>query len=214
MLALVVAFAAVWFIALRPGGGGEEPPPPQTAPGESAIPGAPGNAVDRAREGGAQADADNAARPGQVETAAGGGSGGSAAAPAPGANPGTPGAPALGGEIQVTGAGGVPRGASPVAVRAALRRGRVVVVLFYGRGADDSGVAGQLSQVNRRRGRVAVFRASITQVSRFTPVTTGVRVLESPTVVVAGPGRRGRALAGYVEASEIDQAVSSLLHRR
>jgi hypothetical protein len=218
LLALTLVFGLVWFLALRPKPA--EPSAPASAPsgqGESAIPGGPGNALDKARSGAGKANADNTARPGAVDSAASGAPGapGGAAAPArPGGAPtGSPASATGPAGIVVTGAP-VARGASPAAVTRALGRSKAVVVLFHGRGSDDSLVRSELSKVARRGGRVAVFSASIDRVSDFGALTTGVKVMQSPTVVVAGPVGQGRALRGYTDSTEIDQAVTSVLPAR
>jgi len=105
-------------------------------------------------------------------------------------------------------------GASPAAAERALAQRKTVVLLFYGRGADDTGVRGELAKVSRRGGRVAVMSAPVTRVAQFGAFTHGVRVLEAPTVVVVGPGRQGRALAGFTDSTEVDQAVLSALRGR
>ncbi|MDX6698645.1 MAG: hypothetical protein QOE65_2042 [Solirubrobacteraceae bacterium] len=78
VLVLVLAFAGLWFMALRPkaDGGGTAPPPPNdpapgqvqaAAPPKSAIPGGLGSAVDKARAAKTQGDAAAAARSAQVD---------------------------------------------------------------------------------------------------------------------------------------------------
>lgn len=65
MLLATLAFAALWFVALRPKAEEAAPATPATpaaqtpapAPAQSAIPGAAGNVLDTARQGAAQANA-------------------------------------------------------------------------------------------------------------------------------------------------------------
>jgi hypothetical protein len=89
-----------------------------------------------------------------------------------------------------------------------------VVLLFYGRGADDRGMRSELGKVGTRGGRVVVLSAPVSTVAQFGSLTSGVKVLEAPTVVVVGPGRQGRALAGFADSTEIDQAVLSSARSR
>ena len=50
----------------------------------------------------------------------------------------------------------------------------------------------------------------IGDVGRYEAITRGVQVLESPTVLVIGAGGKARAITGYTQAKEIDQAVSDI----
>jgi hypothetical protein len=77
VLVVVLGFAGLWFMALRPkpgGRGGSAPAPAPAvqapAPKKSAIPGGLGSAVDKARAAKLQGDAAAAARPGQVDAKA------------------------------------------------------------------------------------------------------------------------------------------------
>jgi len=214
VLALTLAFAALYMVALRPK---EEappapPPPPSQAASKSAIPGAPGDALDKAREAQRQGAAGAAQRPGQIDGAAEGipgaaAQGGTRAAGAPAGGPGS-GDP---------GARRVPAGrgfATPQRVESALASRRAVVLLFYSsRASDDRAVRSELAGVSRRGGRVVVMAASIRGVSRFGRVTRGVQILQSPTVVVIGPSRQARTFTGFTDRTEIDQAVATALRR-
>ena len=50
----------------------------------------------------------------------------------------------------------------------------------------------------------------IGDVGRYEAITRGVQVLESPTVLVIGAGGKARAITGYTQPKEIDQAVSDI----
>jgi hypothetical protein len=50
----------------------------------------------------------------------------------------------------------------------------------------------------------------IGDVGRYEAITRGVQVLESPTVLVIGAGGKARAITGYTQTNEIDQAVSDI----
>ena len=50
----------------------------------------------------------------------------------------------------------------------------------------------------------------IGDVGRYEAITRGAQVLESPTVLVIGAGGKARAITGYTQAKEIDQAVSDI----
>jgi hypothetical protein len=101
--------------------------------------------------------------------------------------------------------------ASPDRVTSALAAHKTVVLLFYGRGSDDLGMRRELAKVERRGGRVIVLSAPVDAVSRFGVITAGVHVLQAPSVVVVGPTRKARVLPGFIDSTEIDQAVESAL---
>jgi len=253
---LAVAFVGVWFVALRPRPVEAPPPPAQPAqaqpPSKSSIPGQAGDALDTARGGAAQANADAAARPGRAD-AASGDPAADARGPfsqALGANPSTTAAQsgaALGSQMRSASlrsdnaalqssvvavslvgvtlaemqagparaaASGGGAGAMPARAESALAQRKTVVLLFYGRGADDRGMRTELGKVGTRGGRVVVLSAPVSTVARFGALTRGVKVLEAPTVVVVGPGRQGRAIAGFTDSTEVDQAVLSALRGR
>ena len=52
--------------------------------------------------------------------------------------------------------------------------------------------------------------ASIKDVARYAPITRGVNLEQSPTVVVV-KGKTADALVGYVDSKSIDQAVSDVM---
>ena len=249
-LLAVVGFVGVWFVALRPKPVEAPPPPPaQPAqaqpPAKSSIPGPAGDALDTARNGAAQANADAAARPGRVDQNSG--QGGGPFTQAIGGNPASQAnrsGRAVGSQVraatlrsdnsalqsgmvalslvgvtlaQVQGgsaSAGAAAGAAPARAQRALAQRKTVVLLFYGRGADDRGMRAELGKVGTRGGRAVVLSAPVSTVAQFGSLTSGVKVLEAPTVVVVGPGRQGRALAGFSDSTEIDQAVLSAARGR
>ena len=217
LLAGVLVFAALWFVALRPkdGGGGSTstaatPAQTTSTPAKSAIPGGLGSAVDKARAAKTAGDAAAATRSSKVDKAAGPGA---ATTPAPaGARtvaPSTSNAPA---HTRALPRGRLPSG--PARVRSALARGHAVVLLFSSlRGADDRQVRSELRQVHRRGGRVLVMSASLGRVSLFTRVLGGAQILQSPTVAVLRRARAPRLFVGYTDHTELDQAARAALHR-
>jgi hypothetical protein len=50
----------------------------------------------------------------------------------------------------------------------------------------------------------------IGDVGRYEAITRGAQILESPTVLVIGAGGKARAITGYTQSGEIDQAVSDI----
>ncbi|MDX6642164.1 MAG: hypothetical protein QOD76_126, partial [Solirubrobacteraceae bacterium] len=94
-------------------------------------------------------------------------------------------------------------------------QGKVVVLLFWNnRSSDDQAVHSELSQVGSYRGRALVASAPIRDVSQYGAITTGIQVLQSPTVVVVDRLRRATLLTGYTDHTEIGQAVASALAAR
>ena len=104
---------------------------------------------------------------------------------------------------------------SPTAVRAAIARGKVVVLLFWNPlGADDQLVRDELTHVSSHGGRALIVTAPVREVSRFSSVTRGLEVLQSPTVLVLDRTHHARMLAGYTDRAEIGQSVSAAIAAR
>ena len=59
-------------------------------------------------------------------------------------------------------------------------------------------------------GNVVASAVPLGDVGRYEAITRGAQVLESPTVLVIGAGGKARAITGYTETQEIDQAVSDI----
>ena len=105
-------------------------------------------------------------------------------------------------------AAGVDLNGIPKPVAKAIRKNKVLVLLFWnGKSADDKAVHKALANVDRWHGRVAVESVSIKKISRYGRIARGVDVEQSPTVVVADTKLRAESLVGYVDARTIDQAV-------
>jgi hypothetical protein len=100
----------------------------------------------------------------------------------------------------------------PAPVRQALRKDKVLVLLFWnGKSIDDKAVREALRSVNRWDGRVAVEVAPLKQISRYGRIARGVDVEQSPTIVIADREGRADTLVGYVDTTTIDQAVVDAL---
>src|SRR4051812_42710914 len=136
LLILVLGFAGLWFVALRPKkdtGGAPAPAPAPAAsapatstPQKSAIPGGLGRAVDKARQTKVQGDAAAAARPDQLDAAAAGTQNTTEApvqtpptAPAKPAKPAV-GSPSVGASVTIGRAGTVAFGRIDVGVHRAM----------------------------------------------------------------------------------------------
>jgi hypothetical protein len=220
LLLAALAFAGLWFVALRPtadSGGGGGSTPANSAPATphkagGSLPGGVGRAVNKANQTAAQAN-----QAGQAHQQAANQVGRQAAtrstkpasvakpAPARKTAPATTSKPAAG-----------PRATSgPSQVHAALAHGKVVAILFWNpKSSDDRAVRDEIAQVSNHGGRALIVVASIGQVSRYGEVTRNVQVTQSPTVLIVDRARKARLLAGYTDRAEIGQAVSDALSRR
>jgi hypothetical protein len=90
-----------------------------------------------------------------------------------------------------------------------LADGKVVVALFFNAHAsDDNAVLHAVRAANRRHGRVVVHSIPIDDVGKYDAITKGVRILQTPTVLVMGPDFKATTIVGYTDVDTIDQAVS------
>ena len=202
-LAATLVIAVGWFMFMRPKNDAVEEPTPaaqtaQPAAGSGVI-GAAGkaqaavgtaNAATRAREEAAKAvDPDNSAAV-------------TPSAPADATQPGQP----------ASSENGAAAGDPSAPILASLSKGRVAVVLFWEPdGSDDRAVRRAVRRLSRRGGRVTTHVAPIADVAKYEAITSGVQVLTAPTVLVISPTFQARALTGYTDIREIDQAVGDIL---
>jgi hypothetical protein len=204
LLAGSLVFMMAWFVLLRPSA--EPTATPQPAPASGY-----GKAVDNANGAAAATEA------AQANSAAAGAavSGSAAPATASGSAPATADAPA--GAPAATAAKPSADAAElglPAAVAKAVAQKKVLVMLFWNKNAiDDRAVRRELRGIDRHHGKVKVHVASIKDVARYAPITRGVNLEQSPTIVVA-KGATADALVGYVDAGTIDQTVSDILRSR
>ena len=229
VLIVALVFAVVWFLVLRPKPAADVEP-------ASTPPGVTGLANDVAKAHSA-VDASNAAaaRSEAAANAVGGSSTSkppaSAATPAkPSATAATPAKPSATAAKSAKPAAPVakpaPKPAKPAKpglaadaapgdpsrpLLAAVDAGKVVVVLFWDKNAsDDRATRRGLRTIDLHDGKVVASAVPIGDVGRYEAITRGVQVLESPTVLVIGAGGKARAITGYTQAKEIDQAVSDI----
>jgi hypothetical protein len=89
-----------------------------------------------------------------------------------------------------------------------LAQGKVVVALFFNpHASDDNAVLRAVRSANRRHGRVVLHSIPIDNVGDYDAITTGVQILQTPTVLVMGPDFKARTIVGYTDVDSIDQAV-------
>ena len=197
-----IVFLAAWFAVLRPGGEEVVDVPTPAPAGTSAEPTSPyGEAVQNAQGAAQSAEAAAAARAGEAPESSATTS----------ASPATPEAgKAAAGESAKAASKGLPE---PVAKAVAQKK--TLVMLFWNKNAlDDQAVRRELRGIDRHKGRVAVHVAPIKNVERYAPITRGVNLIQSPTVVVVDRKRTADALVGYVDRRTIDQTVSDALRSR
>lgn len=205
-LALTVALAAVWLVALRPR--------PETA-GENS-PQSPTKAVPAAKQAGAASDAANA----KLKAASEAASQGTPAAPATAAPSASKAAatPATAAPTTSTnGSVAVSRGDSKQE-RVILRevsQGKVVVMLFWSAdGADDIATRGAVRALKTHKAKVKVHVIPIARVGQYGSITRGVKIAQSPTTVIIGREGQTRTIVGLSEPKELSQAVGDALARR
>jgi hypothetical protein len=220
VLLATVAFFAIWFLGLRPkNDAGQssappaaqgQPPKPQTGFGravQSAHNAA--NATDDATaRSGLLGEREQAQREAQRQ-AQNQNTTAKPSKPATPARPASPSRPATDSARSRT-----PRRAAarsgPHKVTAALARGDVVVLLFRDlRAPDDREVATELAGVGRRA-HVTFVSAPITDVSDYGDLTTSVKVLQSPTVLVINPKHEITVLTGLTDRATVDQAIAEI----
>jgi hypothetical protein len=200
LLAVVLAFAALWFVALRP----------KSDAGSSSAPSAPGaQGLGRAVSGakGAVAKSNTPSSAAEQTT------GGTASSPTA-ANPSSSSSSSATKPATTKSAVQPTRDRSKP-ILAELAKGKVVVLLFWNpRASDDRSVHAVLRAVNRHSGKVAVHSARISQVGDYLAITSGVQVLGSPTALVIDKKRQAKQITGFNDATAIDQSVNDALAGR
>ena len=202
LLVVFLVFAVLWFVVLRPKPGDDVEPVSTPAPGVTGL----SNATDDATAAVAAANA-AAARNEAAAKAVGGSStttkpSSTSTKPAtkPAAKPAVPG-------LAADAAPGDP--SRPLL--ASVDAGKIAVVLFWNKNASDDRATRQgLRRVDLHHGKVVATAIPLADVGRYEAITRGAQVLESPTVLVIGAGGKARAITGYTQAKEIDQAVSDI----
>jgi hypothetical protein len=209
LLVVILLFAVLWFVVLRPKAGDAEPAV-TTAPAVSTAPGVAGLTAAEVKAKKAVAAANAAAARSEAAANAAGGSSTTAKPSAKGVTPATPATPAAKPAkpgLAADAAPGDPSGP----LLASVDAGKVVVVLFWNKNASDDRATRQgLRKVDLHHGKVVASAVPLADVGRYEAITRGAQVLESPTVLVIGAGGKARAITGYTQAKEIDQAVSDI----
>jgi hypothetical protein len=204
-LAAVVVFAAAKFTILRPKTDSGSTPAAATAPGQAGLQ----SAIDKANNAVGVSKA-SAKRSEQAAAAASGDAAASAAAPA------KPSATATAKPAKPAAAPAKPLPKLEAGDRSGpilrdLSDGKVVVALFFNpHGADDNAALRAVRGADRHHGRVVVHSIPIQDVGDYNALTSGVQILQAPTVLVIGPNHKARPIVGYTEVKEIDQTVGDV----
>ena len=212
LLVVFLLFAVVWFVVLRPKPGDAEPAV-TTAPAVSTAPGVAGLTAAEAKAKQAVDAANAAAARKEAAANAVGGSSTTAKPSAKGVTPATPAAPAA--KPATPAKPGLADDAAPgdpsKPLLASVDAGKVVVLLFWNKkAADDRATRQGLRKLDLHHGKVVASAVPVADVGRYEAITRGAQVLESPTVLIIGAGGKARAITGYTQAKEIDQAVSDI----
>jgi hypothetical protein len=203
-LVAIVLLAGMWFTVLKP--------KPEAAPGATAAqptaPGATGlgHAVSAAKGAAATSDATNA----KIQKATG------AATPAA-----TKASATKATAVKTTKS---VKAATPAkkAVKATtatdpsgallrfLAKGKTVVLLFEGSGADDKAAREAVHRVARADTNVVSAYASISKVAAYRAITTDVQVTTAPTILVIGKNKKAVSLTGFVDYGVVRQTVGDV----
>jgi hypothetical protein len=206
MVALL-AFAGLWFVALRPKSGSGTKVATPAAQSQPTAPGVKGltNAIAKAHGASAASDAANA----RIQAATGGSSATAPSATATG--PATAAAKPATATAKPAPIAGVAPGDLSAPLIAALAKHRVVVLVFAGTSAVDRSVTRAVHGLSRQHGKVVVKVAPIGQVGRYAAITRGAQVGGAPTTLVIAPDRTAETIVGYTGKAEIRQAVGDAL---
>jgi len=207
-LAAVLVFLVAHFTILAPkSDSGSSTPASATAPGQTGLQ----NAIDKANNAVGTSKASATAHE-QAAAAASGDSATPAQATKPSATSATkpaakPAAPAKPAKPEPKLAEGDKSG--PILQN--LDEGKVVVALFFNaHGSDDNAALRAVRTADRHHGKVIVHSIPIDDVGDYDALTTGVQILQAPTILVIAPDHKARTIVGYTEVKEVDQMVSDL----
>ena len=208
-LIAAVAFLGVWALFLRP-----QPAPPVSEAPASVAPAATSSDPSAAAAAAANANASVAAAEGKAGALTG------TAAPATSSTAPAPAAGTAAAAVAPQGQATAPElplnrealAKLPADVARAVRRDKVVALLFWNsRAPEDRRVRRALRDANAYGGRVFVRVAPVSDIARYAPITRGVDVAQSPTLVVVDADLHAEALVGYVARTTIRQALSDAI---
>jgi hypothetical protein len=89
-----------------------------------------------------------------------------------------------------------------------LAKGKTLVILFEGNGADDKAARKAVHQTAQGDPKHVVSAyVPIAQVGKYEAITSDIQVLASPTILVIGTDGKATVLTGYVDAQSVRQTV-------
>ena len=201
-LGAALLFLAVYMVALRPKTATTTPPAPvpagnvhTAAPAQTSL----GKDVEKAQAASAASDATNA----QIQAATGG-----STATTPSTSTASPATttPAT------TNATAAKSGGMPLPVLKAIADHKVMVLLFFNpKALDDQAVRRELRHVGSHHGKVYVKAVDVKAISRYSQITRGVDLSQTPTTVIVDPKLQATALPGFEDADTINQSVADAL---
>jgi hypothetical protein len=222
-LVAVVLLAGMWFTVLKPkpDAGVSAPmaatPAPAATPSASSAPVAPGvkgltTAIDKAKAASTTSDAANA----KIKAATGGATSAATPAATKTAHAHAKSAAARKGGTKAATQGAAAaqpaKGAAPVdpsdRLLAYLGKGKTLVVLFYGKSADDVSARKAVHRTALADPKHVVSAyVPISQVGHYAAITSDVDVTTFPTVLVISTDHKATPLTGFIDAGTVKQAV-------
>jgi hypothetical protein len=204
VLIAAVAFLGAYMMFLRPKSDSGTTPPPAATPAGNVNTGKPavtgfGKAVEAAKGAAAATEAkQNAEAVAEGEAPAGTASGTHSAATA-----------AQSGKAAEKASGAADMSGIPLPVSKAIAHHKILALLFTNRrSADDRAVGAALKKIDRLDGGVYVQSAPMKALARYSRITRGADVQQSPTLVVVDRKLRATNLVGYADRLAIQQAVA------
>lgn len=202
-LVAIALLGAVWFVALRPKPESGAGAPPPVAPGVKGLTSAVGKATAATKAANASVDRSEAA----ASAAAGDGTVQKSVTAAKTASGATVVKKSTSASKSAAKASAPRDPAAPLI--AALKHGRVVVLMFRNASTDSGEVAAMVRTVGKRR-KVVARVVSIHDVGRYDAFTAQTPVAQAPTTLVIGPRKNAKVIVGFTSVGEIAQAVADV----
>jgi hypothetical protein len=90
-----------------------------------------------------------------------------------------------------------------------LDKGKTLVILFHGAGADDRGARKAVHRTAKADPKhVTSAYIPIGDVGKYEAITSDVQILAAPSILVIGTNGKATVLTGYVDAAVVREAVS------
>jgi hypothetical protein len=90
-----------------------------------------------------------------------------------------------------------------------LDKGKTLVILFHGAGADDRGARKAVHRTAKADPKHVISAyIPIGDVGKYEAITSDVQILAAPSILVIGTNGKATVLTGYVDATVVREAVS------